>query len=62
MFETLLSQIQWKQQQNVKYGTSEKRLTAWFSDYGYKYSGVLQQPNKTVSFQDYVVAVVGEND
>jgi len=49
MFETLLNEIQWKQQQNVKYGTSEKRLTAWFSDYSYKYSGVVQQPNKIVS-------------
>ena len=49
MFKTLLNEINWKQQQNTKYESSEKRLSAWFSNYSYKYSGVVQEPNKHVS-------------
>ena len=49
MFDTLLNEVQWKQQRNQKYQVDEKRLTEWFSDYPYYYSGVVQHPNKSVS-------------
>ncbi|CAK8698629.1 unnamed protein product [Clavelina lepadiformis] len=47
MFETLLNEIQWKQQKNLKYGPDykEPRLTEWFSNHPYHYSGVEQAFN-----------------
>uniref|UniRef100_H2Y7U3 Fe2OG dioxygenase domain-containing protein n=1 Tax=Ciona savignyi TaxID=51511 RepID=H2Y7U3_CIOSA len=47
MFETLLNEVQWRQNTNLKYGPDalEPRLTAWFSDYSYSYSGIVQQAN-----------------
>ena len=55
MFETLLNEVQWKQQFNQKYNEKEKRLTAWFSKYSYSYSGVSQELNTNVNKQNFMI-------
>nr|XP_002119223.1 alpha-ketoglutarate-dependent dioxygenase alkB homolog 3 [Ciona intestinalis] len=47
MLETLKNEVQWEHRRNLKYGPNsmEPRLTAWFSEFSYSYSGVVQPPN-----------------
>jgi len=48
IFDDLLKQLPWRQQVNKKEGRDEfmePRLTAWFGDFPYRYSGVVQHPN-----------------
>jgi len=48
IFDDLLKQLPWRQQVNRKEGREEflePRLTAWFGDFPYRYSGVVQEPN-----------------
>lgn len=45
MLETLSKEVQWQHRINHKYNVKESRLTKWFSEYPYSYSGVIQEPN-----------------
>ena len=48
IFDDLLKNLPWRQQVNRKEGREEyvePRLTAWFGDFPYRYSGVVQEPN-----------------
>ena len=53
MFDTMLAELPWRQQKGTTAAGEvffEPRMTAWFSDYDYKYSRVTQVANKHVSF------------
>ncbi|XP_064627405.1 alpha-ketoglutarate-dependent dioxygenase alkB homolog 3-like [Lineus longissimus] len=45
IFHELHGELPWKQQTNKKYDSVEPRLTVWYGDLAYNYSGVLQVPN-----------------
>jgi len=48
IFDDLMKQLPWRQQVNRKEGREEfvePRLTAWFGDFPYRYSGVVQEPH-----------------
>jgi len=48
IFDDLVKQLPWRQQVNRKEGREEflePRLTAWFGDFPYRYSGVVQEPH-----------------
>ena len=49
-FDELFDALPWKQRSDVKNGETylQPRLTAWFGDHGYKYSGVVHQPQPNV--------------
>ncbi|ELT92602.1 hypothetical protein CAPTEDRAFT_105332 [Capitella teleta] len=48
MYEQLFSELPWRQRSDVKSGVSylQPRLTAWFGDFPYSYSGVRHEGNK----------------
>lgn len=48
IFEDLFHELPWRQRSDVKNGESylQPRLTAWYGDHGYKYSGVKHEPLK----------------
>ena len=52
-YEELFNKLPWKQRSDVKNGESylQPRLTAWYGDHGYKYSGVIHKADPNVRSQ-----------
>ena len=52
MFEQLHAELPWRQRSDVKEGVEylQPRMTAWFGDFPYSYSGVRHEGNNNVRF------------
>lgn len=68
IFDDLVKQLPWRQQINKKEGRDEfyePRLTAWFGDFPYRYSGVVQEPTSwspiMAMLKDRVEVLVGQS-
>ena len=51
MFDTLFHELPWQQESNVYDGKPyvQPRMTTWFGDLPYRYSGITQARNSNVS-------------
>ena len=57
MYNDLYHEVPWRQRSDVKNGESflQPRLTAWYGDFPYSYSGVRHDANTEVRFLFFVV-------
>lgn len=59
MYNDFYHEIPWRQRHDVKNGESflQPRLTAWYGDFSYSYSGIRHEANTDVSYLNSVNSV-----
>ncbi len=63
IFGELFNELPWKQKSDIRNGIQylQPRLTAWYGDHDYRYSGVLQKANPNVSVLLIILRYLSNN-